>query len=398
VAWHNARELARLGHRVHVFTAGRTRGPATPEGGAPEGVLVHRLRPLLRLGNAPLLPGLFPALRRFDLVHLHYPFFFGAEIVLAACCLFGVPYVITYHNDVELAGRLAPVPRLHHRLAGRRVLAGARRLLFTTRDYGTTSFAASLAGGPTAGEMPNGVDVDRFAPAAGSGEAVRRRHGLASGGASGRAEEAVVLFVGGLDRPHYFKGLPVLFEAVRRLGSRAPRVLVVGDGDLRPDYERLVAEQGLGERIRFAGRVADAALPAYYAAADLVVLPSVTRGEAFGVVLLEAMASGRPVIASDLPGVRAVVRATGGGLLTPPGDAAALAAAIGALAADSTRRAELGQAGRRAVTAQFAWPAIARRLEATYRVVLDGGRAAPALPRTAPGTRGTLGAPERGRP
>ena len=393
VAWHNARELARLGHRVHVFTAGRSPGSATgstPEGAAPGGVRVHRLTPLLRVGNAPLLPGLFPALRRFDLVHLHYPFFFGGEIVQAACRVFGVPYVITYHNDVELAGRLAPVPRLHHLLAGRRVLAGARRLLFTTRDYGATSFAAALAGRPTAGEMPNGVDVERFAPQAGSGDGVRRRHGLAPGGPAGSAGEGVVLFVGSLDRAHYFKGLPVLFEAVRRLGRAAPRVLIVGDGDLRPDYEQRVAGLGLGERVRFAGRVSDAALPDYYAAADLVVLPSVTRGEAFGVVLLEAMASGRPVIASDLPGVRSVVRATGGGLLTPPGDAGALAAAIGALAADPARRAGLGQAGRRAVAAQFAWPAIARRLEATYRGVL--------APAGHPSAYGAPGVAEGGRP
>jgi glycosyltransferase involved in cell wall biosynthesis len=365
VAWHNAAELARLGHEVDVFTAGPQEGE-TDTDVDPAGVRVHRLRPLVRVGNAPFLPGLFQALRPFDLVHLHYPFYFGAELVLAASRAFGVPYVITYHNDVELAGHLASAPRLHHRLVGRRVLAGARRLLFTTRDYGSTSFAASLADRPTSGELPNGVDVERFTPAAGGGDEVRQRHGLEPG-------LPLVLFVGSLDRAHYFKGLPVLFEALRRLGREAPPLLVVGEGDLRPDYERRVAALGLAERVRFAGRVADPDLPRYYGAADLVVLPSVTRGEAFGVVLLEAMASGRPVIASDLPGVRSVLRATEGGVLAPPGDPRALARAVAALAADPGRRAALGEAGRTAVAAHYAWPAIGRRLEATYRAVLTPG-------------------------
>ena len=374
VAWHNARELARLGHDVHVFTAAPTDrhpGDAAPRRDDPPGVVVHRLRPLLRVGNAPFLPGLLPALRPFDLIHLHYPFFFGAETVLAASRVFGVPYVITYHNDVELQGRLAPLPRLHHWLAGRRVLAGARRLLFTTREYGATSFAAPLAGGPAAGELPNGVDVERFTPEA-VGEALRRGLGVAPG-------SPLVLFVGSLDRAHYFKGLPVLFEALRRLGDEAPALLVVGDGDLRPDYQRRVTQLGLGPRVRFAGRVADADLPACYGAADVVVLPSVTRGEAFGVVLLEAMASARPVIASDLPGVRTVVRGTGGGRLTPPGDAPALAGAIATLTADPALRRTLGRAGRQAVVERYAWPAIGRRLEATYQAVLGPPAWSPVL-------------------
>jgi glycosyltransferase involved in cell wall biosynthesis len=318
-------------------------------------------------------------LRSFDLIHLHYPFYFGAETVLAAARVFGVPYVITYHNDVELPGRLAPVPRLHHRLAGRRVLAGARRLLFTTREYGATSYAASLAGGPSAGEMPNGVDVERFTPQAG-GEALRRAIGVAPDG-------ALVLFVGSLDRAHYFKGLPVLFEALRGLGDAAPALLVVGDGDLRPDYQRRVAQLGLGQRVHFAGKVGDADLPACYGAADVVVLPSVTRGEAFGVVLLEAMASARPVVASDLPGVRAVVRSTGGGWLTPPGDAPALGQAIATLASDPALRRTLGLAGRQAVVERYAWPAIGRRLEATYRAVLGPPSWAPVLAGAAGGER-----------
>jgi glycosyltransferase involved in cell wall biosynthesis len=372
VAWHNARELARLGHAVAVLTAAL--GGEAP---APDGVQVRQLRPLIRSGNAPLLPGLLPALRGFDLIHLHYPFFFGAEIVHAASRLFGIPYLVTYHHDVELAGRLAPLPQIYHRLAGLRVLAGARRLLFTTRDYGRSSFAAPLVDLPASGELPNGVDVQRFQPRL-AGDALRREHRI-------EGRDVLALFVGGLDRAHYFKGLPVLLEAVRRVAAPRLRLLVVGGGDRRPSFERRVLDLGLADRVRFAGRVEDSRLPRYYAAADFAVLPSTTRGEAFGLVLLEAMACARPVIASALPGVRAVVQGTGGGLLVSPGDVDALAAAMRALAADPLRRAQLGAAGRRAVEATYAWPLVGKRLDAVYRDVV----AAPARPAAPATTRVT---------
>jgi glycosyltransferase involved in cell wall biosynthesis len=372
VAWHNARELARLGHEVHVFTADR--GGETL---APEGVRVHRLRPFVRVGNAPLLPALLPALRGFDLLHLHYPFFFGAELVWAASRLFGTPYVVTYHNDVELQGLLQRVPAIHQRLVGCHVLSGAGRLLFTTLDYGRSSHVADLVTRPTTGELPNGVDIERFNLRV-DGSEVRR-------GCGATADDVLALFVGGLDSAHYFKGLSPLFRAVRQAACPALRLLVVGDGDLRPKYEREVAVLGLQDRVRFVGRVSDERLPACYAAADLVVLPSVTRGEAFGMVLLEAMAVGKPVLASDLPGVRAVLRRTGGGALVPPSDVEAWAAALVEWVNDRQRRVEYGAAGRQAVAGAFAWPRIGEQLDGLYRELLATG--AP-LPQTA-----TSGAP-----
>ncbi len=362
VAWHNARELARRGHEVRVFTA-ETSGPPEPL----DGVEVRPLRPLVRVGNALLLPALLARLRGLDLIHLHYPFYFGAEMVALASRLSGIPYVVTYHNDVELAGALSWLPPLHHRLLGRAILRSASKVLFTTLDYGRICLAREFASAEIGGELSNGVDVKRFHPGL-DGERVRRQHGIGE-------DELLVLFVGGLDRAHYFKGLPVLFDALEQLCSSV-RLLVVGDGDLRRSYAARAAAMGLGERVRFAGRVGAEALPSHYAAADLLALPSLTRGEAFGVVLLEAMACAKPVVASDLPGVRAVVRSTGGGLMAVPGDATGLAAAIEDLA-DPARRLELGRAGRRAVEARYAWPLVAERLEAVYREVLSSrpGRA-----------------------
>jgi glycosyltransferase involved in cell wall biosynthesis len=202
--------------------------------------------------------------------------------------------------------------------------------------------------------------------------------------------DVLALFVGSLDRAHYFKGIDVLLDALAQTKPPNLRLLVIGEGDLRATYERRARNLGLAGTVRFAGRVSDAALARHYAAADLVVLASRTRGEAFGLVLLEAMAAGKPVIAADLPGVRAVVRDTQGGVLVPPGDAAALGAAFADLAADSARRAALGQAGRCAVIERYTWEPVVRRLEHAYHTALDRPRSASAAeplpaPACAPG-------------
>lgn len=362
VCYHNALQLARRGHEVHVFTAAR---PLDAHRDPPE-LTVHRLQPLVSIGNAPLLLDLPAALRGFDIVHLHYPYYFGAELAVLACKRYHTPYVVTYHQDVELLGWLRPVPLLHRILVGTRVLAGAARLLFTSTDYGRVSQYARLvaSGQVSCGELPNGVDIEQFQP---QRVALHRRSGL------GITPPPTLLFVGSLDQAHYFKGVVVLLEAMRRLNEPGVRLDVVGDGDLRPAYERQAAQLGLTERVSFCGRVADAELPDYYAEADVVVLPSTTRGEAFGMVLLEAMACGTPVVASNLPGVRTVVRDGETGLLAEPGDPVDLAEKLDRLLADPALRARMGEAGRRRVETHYDWRAIGERLETLYVEVLKEG-------------------------
>ncbi|HLU40167.1 MAG TPA: glycosyltransferase, partial [Planctomycetota bacterium] len=127
---------------------------------------------------------------------------------------------------------------------------------------------------------------------------------------------------------------------------------------------------GLGERARFLGGLADADLPDAYRAADVVVLPSVGRGEAFGLVALEAAACARPVVASDLPGVRTVVREGATGKLVPPGDVGALAEALADLLADAARAQALGTAARTRVEAELTLEHALDRLLASYARLL----------------------------
>ena len=158
-----------------------------------------------------------------------------------------------------------------------------------------------------------------------------------------RSEDArpIVLFVGRLVR---YKGVDVLLEAMRGVPARA---LIVGDGPERGDLLQRAESLGLSDRVKFPGDVSDEELAALYRACDLLVLPSVTRQEAFGLVQLEAMAAGKPVISTDLGTGSGWVNQHGEtGLVVPPGDVQALHDAIDQLMADPSRCAALGRAGR----------------------------------------------------
>ncbi len=369
VCYHNAAGLARLGHKVTVFTAARN-GDGYSKSTEGE-IEVVRLAAPYKLGNAPFTPALFDArLRSFDLVHLHYPYYFGGEAVWRNH-LRGVPYVITYHQDVRLRGALDLAARLHHRSLGKLVLGGASLIMATSLDYAAHSRLAQLPRRlrQRVKEMPNGVDTSRFHPQ--SQAAARRKLGFAEQG-------QLLLFVGGLDTAHYFKGVMVLLDALHtmRLTTMAQQaqLVVVGDGDLRPTYEARARELGIGAAVRFVGRVDDRELPLYYAAADVVTLPSTTAGEAFGVVLLEAMASARAVVASNLAGVRSVVRDEIEGLLARPADASDLAAKLLALLAAPQRMRMMGLAGRLKVEERYSWPQLIERLLQYYNLVLGGSK------------------------
>jgi len=376
VARYNALELVRRGHEVHVFTVCE---PGAPFEETLDGVHVHRLRPWMRYGNAALIPKLYRALRpsvsesaalgrtvrpHFDLIHLHMPFYGGCEAVYALKRLHGIPLVITHHQDVTLSGPASIISAVHDRLIGRALMRAADRACFTSLDYARASrFAGLLAAGKLrAAELPNGVDPERFTPGPRPTDLVRR---------IGLEGQIVVLFVGVLDQAHGFKGVPLLLRALARIDRQDMALVVVGEGDMRPVYAGLARELGLVDRVHFAGFVPDDRLPGYYRLADVTVLPSTTMGEAFGLVLVESLASGTPVIASDLPGVRTVVAPDEDGVLVPPGDIDHLAQQLAQMAAmPEERRCAMGLAGRRKVAARYAWTSIGADLTALYEAVL----------------------------
>lgn len=189
--------------------------------------------------------------------------------------------------------------------------------------------------------IPFGIDLQRF-------ERRDAAHAARVAALRREARAPRLLFVG---RLVYYKGVHVLLQALRDWPGSA---ILVGDGPLEAELRAQAEALGVADRVRWAGRVEDDELPAYYAAADAFVLPSVAITETFGVAQLEAMACGLPVVSTDLPtGVPWVNRHGESGLVVRPGDAAALGQALQRLGSDADLRARLGEGAHRRVRGRF---------------------------------------------
>jgi phosphatidylinositol alpha-mannosyltransferase len=306
------RALRKLGHDVLVL--GPCDGPPPEPGVVPLGSSI----PLAANGSvAPIAPDISAVLRTmralrdegFDIVHIHEPLVPGPAAT--ALVVADAPIVATFHRAGRSSAYSAfmPVTRYGVRKAAIRcaVSEDARRT------------AEEALGGEYV-MVFNGIEVDRFAKAAPT-----PTHG-----------HPTIFFLG---RHEPRKGLEVLLHAMPALGPDV-RLWVAGDG---PQTNEL-RQQVLGDpRIEWLGRVTDAEVASRLAGADVFCAPSL-GGESFGVVLLEAMAARTPIVASDLPGYRRVVRPGGEGLLVPPGDVDALSDALRTVLTDDAVRARLADA------------------------------------------------------
>ncbi len=305
VAKAQAECFALSGHEVTVFTPDYGGGGSDKNGQTKYSLV--KIKPLFKCGNAAVLPHLPCKLRGFDRVILHYPFFGAAESIMFKRSIAG-KLIIFYHMDVFGRGLKGAFFRFHSKYILPLILSRAKKIIVTSMDYARSGAIGKQVATNQEKfvEIPLGADTERFAP--------RPRDPELAAKLKIAPTDKVILFVGGLDSAHYFKGVDILLHAFERfLKSQIPnykfQILVVGDGNLRQEYEALSRNLGLEEGVIFAGSASEEDLPKYYNLADLFVLPSIDGSEAFGLVLLEAMASGVPVIASNLPGVRTLVPA-----------------------------------------------------------------------------------------
>ncbi len=284
---------------------------------------------------------------RPEVVHVHEP---GVPVLSLGVTLWGpTPLVATFHafSERDLAYRVVSplVRRAARRLAARLAVSRA-----------AVSYHAGVLGLPAGSfrEVPNGVDVERFASASPLDDLIDERPTL--------------LFVGRLE-PR--KGVEELLHAFVQLKSRRAdlRLLVVGDGPERDRCQALLPSR-LHPAVTFFGRVPPDELPGIFASADVLVAPS-RGGESFGIVLLEAMAAGLPVVATALPGYASLVRDGVHGRLVPPRDTRALAEAVDTLLANSVLRQAMGAQGRESAR-HYDWSVVAGLVRRVYTGVVAG--------------------------
>ena len=351
---HAYEAMRRMGHDVWIITSkyGKERttegrvirlgtGWAAPANGSVGRVTLglrfkHQARELLEA-------------QRFDILHFHEPF-----------VPFLSPTVLDQSDTVNIAtfhafGGFSPsywvgskvTRHLAAKLHGRIAVSGAARHFISRYFPGDYRI------------IPNGVDLDRFADAEPFEEL---RDGTIN-----------ILFVGRFEER---KGLIHLLRAYHRLRKRHvdARLLVIGTGPKQREYRRFVGLRGIRD-VEFLGRVSDDAKARYFASADIFCAPA-TGQESFGIVLLEAMAAGVPIVASDIHGYKSVVQRGVQGLLVEPRNPRALAAALYRLANDPELRHEMGEAGRRKAP-EYSWDRVTERIVDFYHEVLAQVRANP---------------------
>ena len=315
-----------------------------------DGVPVRRLGTWLTAASTCLSPGLPSAIRdaRPDLVHLHLPN--PAAVLSYFGSGFRGPVVVTYHSDVVRQHMLNSLytPCAH------KLLSRCAAIIVASPNY--------LASSPVLARhrdrchvIPFGIRCEEFArfdPAAVANE--RRRFGT-----------RLILGVG---RLVYYKGFQHLVRAMAQVEGR---LVLVGEGPQRRELEKLVASLGIAHRVVFAGSLSTERLLALYHAASVFVLPSVARSEAFGIVQIEAMAAGRPVINTALDsGVPFVSRDRETGFTVPPADPARLAAAINRLLENDALRSAYGKAACLRAHQEFHLDLMVRRTLQVYSKVL----------------------------
>lgn len=331
-----AEGLSLRGHEVTIVCSG-----ARQHESRAGDVTVRRIRPRGTLLRAPVVDLRKHIPEDTDLVHVAATYPFVTPGVIRHARRNRLPCVLDFHfepDPVTWPGRVAA--RLYQ-FVGPPSYSQADHVLVRSHDYAhhAPSLRHVAPGRLTA--LPNGVDGDRFSP-----------HGPREG-------DGNLLFVGRLVP---YKGLDTLLHALAMM-TDPPPLWIVGDGPLRPRLQ--VTASRLGVPIRFLGRVPDERLPSLYRGARLTVLPSVGRQECFGISLLESMACGTPVVASDLPGVRAVARR--GGRTAPAGDPGAWARILQETLDGPTPDPH---ALAERVHAECSWDAVVDRLQTVYHKVV----------------------------
>jgi len=354
------RRLVKRGYEIQVLT---TDFESRPGPDLVDGIKVQRYRIPFFAFRTPIIPHipLRIPFRECDLIHVisTYPTLTDLAIIVGKTL--GKPVLVTHQLDGgadDWVGRSAT--KLYHQIIASPLIRLTDRVVATSHSYASTSPILQ----PILERVeviPNAVDETTFNPDV-EGSKITEKYGL--------QRTRNVLFVGRLVP---YKGVEYLLSAIETLRHDLPEIhlIIVGDGELKEKLIQQAVSLGIRENVTFTGHLPNSELPPFYASSDLTVLPSISRLEAFGIALLEAMACGKPVVASSIPGVIEVVEDGVTGYLTPPRDARALAGAISKIIGNKRLAERMGREARRRIEENYTWRRVAHSYERLYSDLLS---------------------------
>jgi glycosyltransferase involved in cell wall biosynthesis len=359
-AYNLAINVARHGHDVKVFTASIDSRDAIEHR---DGITICRYGTSFSVESSSVSLGILckPSKYAADVVHTHFTVPPASYAALCHAKRKKAPFVLTYHSE-QRSGYGTPIRRLgamiDSLIVRKSLLPSAKVIISPSAHYAAESVFLKSHKDKVV-SIPNGVNLEEF-DVHYSKEECRRRLELPQAA-------KIVLFVGSLSPQ---KAPDVLMKAVPMILESAPDalLLIVGDGIMRQQLEQLMRDLDVRRSVRFAGHVDRNSISLYYKASDVFVLPSIE--ETFGIVLLEASASGLPMVVSDLPTFRWIIKDGYNGLVVARGDETGLAHAVTRLLRDDQLRSMMGQ-NARGQAANYSWPAVAEETERLYVRVLE---------------------------
>lgn len=353
VPYYYAEYLFALGHDVTVITPDYGHGHIQAE------YDLQYVKPLFSWGLAAMVPRLFFDLNKHENILVHYPAYGMAEIVWLWWILIGKrqgkKLSIFYHMDTVAAGWLGWIFRIHRKLFLPLLLHSCSKVFFSTLDYARHSHVAKWLANNAhkVHELPFGV-TESYTPGAKNLDLLRTYEI--------DPNKKIILFVGGMGDNHYFKGVSVLLHALQEIEDNLSwHGVFVGKGSRISEYTKKAEELGIAKRVSFVGFQNDAVMPDWYRTATVTVLPSTDMSEAFGIVLVEAMGCGSPIIASDLPGVRSVGTSETG-FVFPVGDCRSLAQKLTIILSDQDLQQQMSMTAVKRVQDNYTWKKIVEKL------------------------------------
>jgi glycosyltransferase involved in cell wall biosynthesis len=349
-----SKELVKKGHDVTVICANE---PNTKKKETIDGIKVKRLSYVGKIANTNITPKLPLEILKedFDILHTHLPTPWSADWSAIISKIKNSPLILTYHNDIVGDGFANYIAKFYNTTMIKLLLNKANKIIIYRPNY--LEFSPYLKKYRHKTEViPGGVDINMFKPL------------------NIEKEENVLFFLSVLDEFHKYKGLDYLLKAMKIVKKEIPdvKLIVGGEGKLLDQYKKIVNSLDLKNNIKFIGFISHEKAVEYYNKCDLFATPSISaKQEGFGMVLLEAMACGKPVVSTEIVGVADDIKERNAGRIVKPKNVNALADAIIEVLQDKEGAKRMGANGRRLVEERYEWKKIGEMMHKVYENILN---------------------------